>query len=85
MPKTLLARMRPAVTRRRFLEQQQKGEPVTFADVLQLIRQRDARDAGRASSPMRPAADAILLDTTNLDIEAAVDAAVGLIKRKIGQ
>jgi cytidylate kinase len=34
---------------------------------------------------MRPADDAMLLDTSNLDIEAAFDAAVGLIKRKIGQ
>jgi cytidylate kinase len=34
---------------------------------------------------MRPAADADLLDTSDLDIEAAFDAAVGLIKRKIGQ
>ncbi len=39
----------------------------------------------RGSAPMRPAADADLLDTSDLDIEAAFDAAVGLIKRKIGQ
>jgi len=52
---------------------------------LALIRERDARDANRANAPMRPADDAILLDTTNLDIEAAFDAAVGLIKRKISQ
>jgi cytidylate kinase len=71
--------------RRRFLEQRAQGEPVTYEDVLELIRQRDARDAGRPASPMRPAEDAMLLDTTNLDIEAAFDAAVGLIKRKIGQ
>ncbi len=38
-----------------------------------------------SSAPMRPAADADLLDTSDLDIEAAFDAAVGLIKRKIGQ
>ena len=38
-----------------------------------------------SSAPMRPAADADLLDTSNLDIEAAFDAAVGVIKRKIGQ
>ena len=50
-----------------------------------MIRQRDERDTNRASAPMRPAEDAVLLDTTNLDIEAAFDAAVGLIKRKIGQ
>lgn len=70
---------------RRFLERKAAGDDITFQQVLDLIQQRDARDAGRASAPMRPASDAILLDTTNLGIEAAFDAAVGLIKRKIGQ
>jgi len=49
------------------------------------IRRRDRRDAVREISPMRPAADAFLLDTSNLDIEAAVDTAVGAILRKVGQ
>jgi cytidylate kinase len=70
---------------RRFLELRARGEPVTFESVLALIRRRDERDSGRVSAPLRRADDAILLDTTNLDIDAAVDAAVGLIKRKIGQ
>lgn len=71
--------------RRRYEELRQRGEPVTFEAVLDVIQRRDARDSGRADSPMRVADDAILLDTSNLDIEAAFDAAVGLIKRKIGQ
>jgi cytidylate kinase len=71
--------------RRRFEEMRKRGEPVTYERVLDMIRLRDERDAGRADSPMRPACDAILLDTTDLDIEAAFEAAVGLIKRKIGQ
>jgi CMP/dCMP kinase len=71
--------------RRRYLELRGQGEQVTFESVLGLIRRRDERDAGRASAPLRRAEDAILLDTTNFDIEAAVDAAVRLIKRKIGQ
>jgi cytidylate kinase len=70
---------------RRYLDRKAAGDDITFQQVLELIQQRDARDAGRASAPMRPASDAILLDTTNLGIEAAFDAAVGLIKRKIGQ
>jgi len=70
---------------RRYLERKAAGDEITYREVLDLIRQRDARDAGRTSAPMRPASDAILLDTTNLGIEAAFDAAVGLIKRKIGQ
>jgi len=71
--------------RRRFLERQERLEEVTYERVLADIQRRDARDAGRESAPMRPAADAALLDTSELDIEAAFDAAVGLIKRKIGQ
>lgn len=70
---------------RRFLEMQGRGEPATYAEVLADIRRRDERDASRDTAPMRPAADAFLLDTSNLDIEAAFDTAVGVILRKAGQ
>jgi cytidylate kinase len=53
--------------------------------VLADIRRRDQRDAGRDTAPMRPADDAFLLDTSNLDIEAAFDTAVGVILKKAGQ
>ncbi|MEO1265514.1 MAG: (d)CMP kinase [Pseudomonadota bacterium] len=69
--------------RRRFLELEARGEPVTREGVLLTIRQRDERDRTRTESPMRAADDAELLDTTNLDIETAVAAALQLIKRKI--
>jgi CMP/dCMP kinase len=49
------------------------------------IRRRDERDAGREAAPMRPAADAFLLDTSNLDIEAAFEKALAVISRKVGQ
>ncbi|HKZ96961.1 MAG TPA: (d)CMP kinase, partial [Hyphomicrobiaceae bacterium] len=71
--------------RRRFVELTARGEAVTYEFVLSVIKDRDARDAGRPDAPMRQADDAILLDTTTLDIEAAFDSAVGSIKRKIGQ
>jgi len=71
--------------RRRFLEVQALGETLTYEDVLSDIKRRDERDSVRNTAPMKPAADAILLDTTELDIEGAFDAAVGSIKRKIGQ
>jgi len=70
---------------RRFMERQAQSLPVTFDGVLDDIRRRDARDTGRESAPMRPASDADLLETSDLDIEAAFEAAVGLIKRKIGR
>ena len=74
-----------ARARRRHAELLARGEEGSFEEMIRLIRERDARDSGRLNAPMRPAEDAILLDTTDLDIEAAFDAAVGLIKRKIGQ
>lgn len=70
---------------RRCLELQGRGEVTTYDAVLSDIRQRDQRDASREVSPMRPAADAILLDTSNLGIEAAFNIAVGVILRKVGQ
>jgi cytidylate kinase len=70
---------------RRFSERQQQGNAITYDAVLSDILRRDARDESRESAPMRPAADADLLETSDLDIEAAFEAAVGLIKRKIGR
>ena len=70
---------------RRHRELIQKGESVSLAHVLEVIQKRDARDSERSAAPMKPAGDADLLDTSNLSIVAAFDAAVGLIKRKIGQ
>jgi cytidylate kinase len=71
--------------RRRHAELSAKDPSVRYEDVLEELRQRDARDMARTDAPMRQADDAILLDTTDLDIEAAFEAAVGLIKRKISQ
>lgn len=71
--------------RRRFLERTARGEAITYGAILDEVRRRDARDTERAAAPMRPAADAFLLDTTNLDIEAAFNTAVGEITRKVGQ
>jgi cytidylate kinase len=70
---------------RRFAERQEQGATISYDAVLADIERRDARDAGRQSAPMRPAPDACLLETSDLDIEAAFEAAVGLIKRKIGR
>ena len=66
--------------RRRYNELMARGEPVTFEGVLAAIKGRDDRDMNRSTSPMKPAADAHLLDTTHLDVEAAFAAAVALIE-----
>jgi cytidylate kinase len=71
--------------RRRYLEKQGRGDAADFEAVLEDIRRRDQRDTVRDASPMKAADDAFLLDTSDLDIEAAFDAAVGVILRKVGQ
>ena len=53
---------------------------LTYEEVLADIRTRDARDAGREDSPMRPADDAVLLDTSEMTIEAAFDAARRIVE-----
>ena len=70
---------------RRHAELTAKGEQIAFETVLATIEGRDRRDRARASAPLARANDALLLDTTRLSIDAAFDAAVELIKRKIGQ
>jgi len=71
--------------RRRFEEMKANGDTATLEAFIELIRQRDARDMSRADAPMRAADDADLLDTTDMDIEAAFEAAVELIKRRIAR
>jgi cytidylate kinase len=66
---------------RRRAELAARGEAVALDLVREELRRRDERDASRASAPMRAAVDAVLLDTTDLDIEAAFEAAVRLIDR----
>ena len=68
---------------RRWLELKTSGSDVSEAQVLEDTRERDRRDSGRATSPMRPAEDAHLLDTTNLSIEAAFGEAVRIIDKSM--
>jgi cytidylate kinase len=66
--------------RRRSLEMQARNEPVDEAGVLADIVKRDERDRTRAAAPLLRAADAHLLDTTHLDIDAAFRAAVAIVE-----
>jgi cytidylate kinase len=66
--------------RRRHTQLSAQGDPATYEAVLEDIRRRDARDGERAAAPMRRAADAVLLDTTDLDIDAAFDAALRIVE-----
>ena len=65
---------------RRHLEHLGRGEQISYEDVLADIRRRDERDSGRAVAPLVPAHDAHLLDTTELGIEAAFQAALDLVE-----
>lgn len=65
--------------RRRFAELAAAGQATSYEDVLADILARDERDTHRAVAPLRPAAGALLLDTTELDIEASFRAAVEMI------
>jgi cytidylate kinase len=66
--------------RRRAAELRASGEAADETAILADIKRRDERDRGRAIAPLEPAADAHLLDTTHLDIDAAVRAAVDIVK-----
>ena len=67
--------------RRRTLELEVQGQNVRAADILADILRRDERDQSRSVAPLRPAADAFVLDTTDLDIEAAVAAAIAQVEQ----
>ena len=59
--------------RRRYKQLIEKGNPVILDGLLREIRERDARDSARAAAPLRAAADAIVLDTTDMSIDASID------------
>ncbi len=65
---------------RRWKQLTGQGEAVSFEDILADIRVRDERDSARADSPMTMAADAVLLDTTEMTIDAAFDAARRIVE-----
>src|SRR5271169_1076606 len=58
--------------RRRYKQLIEKGNSVTLPSLLRDIQERDARDGGRAAAPLRPAADAVILDTTGMSIAASI-------------
>lgn len=68
--------------RRRFEQLQEAGESVNLASLTEEIRARDERDANRALSPLKPAPDATVLDTTGLGIEVVLAQARALVKEK---
>jgi cytidylate kinase len=68
---------------RRHAELTGKGMDLSLEEVLRDVRERDARDMGRADAPLTPAEDAVLIDTSQLSIEAAVAEAAALIEARL--
>lgn len=70
---------------RRWRQLTGQGEAVSLEDVLTDIRRRDARDGGRAAAPLTQAAEAVLLDTSEMDIDRAFDAARRIVEAARGR
>ena len=70
--------------RRRWLELRERGTPRDWEQLLQETRARDERDANRAESPLRPAADSVLLDTSELDFSQSLERIIEIIRERTG-
>ena len=74
-----------ARARRRWLEYQAAGRPDSYEAVLADVMQRDEQDSGRAVAPLRRAADAVLLDTSAMDLAQSLAAMKQIIKERVGE
>ena len=68
---------------RRVRELLERGMPAHYEDVLLDIRARDERDSSRDAAPLRQAADAMLLDTSELDVEQSIAKAISLVEEQL--
>ena len=74
-----------ARARRRWLESQAAGRPDRYEDVLADVKRRDEQDSGRAAAPLRRAEDAVLLDTSAMDLAQSLAAMKQIIKERVGE
>jgi cytidylate kinase len=70
---------------RRYVEMRGRGETVSREAIEADLAARDARDAGRSAAPLRQAEDAALLDTSAMPAEAAIAAAIALVRKQTGR
>ena len=68
---------------RRYLELQQRGSEASYAEVLRDIEYRDQQDSTRAAAPLKPAADAVFIDSSALTFDESVEAAAKLVRGKL--
>ena len=74
-----------ARAQRRYKELVEKGQNPDYQQVLADIRQRDYQDSHRAVAPLRQAEDAVLVDTSHLNLEESLEALKAVIREKVGQ
>jgi cytidylate kinase len=85
-PAKLFVTAAPEVrARRRWLQLEGQGEAASYEDILADIRKRDERDSSRSAAPLVAAPDAVLLDTTEMTIEQATDAARRIVETARGR
>ena len=72
-----------ARARRRFLEMRERGVQVTLLEIEDDLRRRDERDSNRAVAPLVPAEDAMIIDTSALDRDEAIAAAIAAVEQRI--
>ena len=70
--------------RRRWLELQERGTPRDWEQLLRETRERDEKDANRAESPLRPAEDSVVLDTSGLNFSQSLKRIVEIIRERTG-
>ena len=70
-----------ARAQRRFQEQRAKGEDFTYAATLAALQRRDRLDSSRSTAPLKPAPDAMMLDTTCLSIESVIEKVLTAVRR----
>ena len=81
--KVFLTAAPEARARRRTLELQQRGQAADFDEILREIAARDEQDRNRPVAPLRQAEDAVLLDTTDLDLKGSLEALLTLVRGRL--
>jgi len=71
--------------KRRYKQLKDKGIDVNLSALVEELRQRDERDMNRETAPLKPASDAIIIDTTSLDIKQVTDEVMNWVSRRIIQ
>lgn len=69
--------------KRRLLELEQRGQKADYETILRDIEQRDEQDRNRPIAPLRQAEDAVLLDTSELDLDGSLEAMLNIVKERI--